>query len=303
MKIRIYTLLYVDLDEKRQLQGLTRSGSKRVEIFLRNAAFFDKSLRRTNPDLGGLTILTNNAGLIQEILEGINYRDLSVETIDFGMNVPKGIPFYSAHFKIDAFRYFANRPDDEYSLLFDNDVVSLKKVPDTFWEIVNNRVPMCYHLIVNDCDRMMADCREIDSQIPVIQWTGGEFWGGINEFYKQLYNKCVESSHSYFAHLREGLYHIGDEALTSLAISKMRRDGLFIYDIRTLGILYRYWGMHEKKKLKDFDPVFAHLPADKVWIADRNLDEEFDVRRFIKRYNRHMRLFKLVKFVKNIIKK
>lgn len=303
MKIRFYTLLYADLSESRQLQGKKRSARQRIAIFIKNAILLDKSLRATNPECGSLTILTNHIELISDIIDECGYTGINVIQIDFSLPVPAGIPFYSAHYKIDAFNYFASLPDDQYSVLLDNDIVFLRPLPQTFYEITERRIPLCYHLPVGDCDKMMADCRKISSDTDVPTWTGGELWGGVNHFYSKLYKECLSVTSSYFSVIDNNFFHIGDEMLTSLAFARMKNRGLEYLDAGMYRFIHRYWGMHERQPIQHFNPVLAHLPADKVWIAESGIDNKpFVPSEFIARYNRHLRLFRFLNKIRNAIK-
>ncbi|WP_300899024.1 hypothetical protein [uncultured Duncaniella sp.] len=144
MNVKFYTLLYIDIEEKRQWQGTVWTGEDRLKIFLRNAAVLNKSLT----EFGGfepLTILTNKPKHIQLLSEEIGYKNYNIKEIEFNLNVPKGIKFYSAHFKIDAFKFLSSCPEDEYSILMDNDIVLLRELPKAFHRIIDNGIPMVYH--------------------------------------------------------------------------------------------------------------------------------------------------------------
>lgn len=303
MKIKFYTLLYIDLSENRILQGAERTGRERLGIFVKNIILLNRSLRVHNPDLDNITVLTNNTRIINEILSECGYSDLQVDQIQFDFNVPKGIKFYSAHFKIDAFRYFATRPDDEYSILLDNDIVELKPLTTTFYDVVSRREPMCYHLNEAHADVIQADCRKINPSVPIVEWVGGEFIGGVNAIFKMIYDECIKYSNAYFEQLNNGLFHIGDEMLTSISIAQIASNGIRFIDVGALGFLYRYWGMHEHESIEHYSPIFAHLPADKVWLASYDCKENFETGRFLKSYGKHLRFFRFIKKFKKIIRK
>lgn len=300
MNIHLYTLLYIDLYEKRTLSLKQHSGKERISLFLKNAATLDKSLVSLNPGFPHLTILTNNSNLINEIGNEIGYKFTSIE-IEFSLNVPKGIPFYSAHFKIDCFKYFSTLPDDQYSILVDNDIIALNPIPEYVYNIANKKIPMLYHLRINDTTQMMNDCHKIDPSLNVIQWTGGEYWGGDNHFFSKLYDTCKDISILYFKSIINGFYHIGDETLTSIAVRKMHDNGLVYYNIHNFNLLYRYWGHHEPKCLKAINPIFAHLPADKAWIAKQKVYKNFDKTKFLCKYERHRQWYRLLNKIKNLI--
>ena len=292
--------MYIDKNEQRRLQGKNRQFEERIDIFMKNAALLDKSLKWNG--LGNLTLLTNDSSTLEESLSRINYHINAVD-IPFSLNVPKGIRFYSAHFKIDAFNYFGSRPDDEYSILLDNDIVQLSNFPTFFYEVIESGIPTCYHLnIGSKYETALQDCRKAVPNLPLIQWTGGEYWGGINSFFSTLYNKVNIFADKYFCSLNDEQFHIGDEMLTTIALAQLKSEGIYYFDIGLTHIIKRYWGMHESKPLSSFDPVFAHLPADKVWISNLDLNTINSSTDFINKYQSHWKKFKLLNNIRNLFK-
>lgn len=275
MDIRFYTLLYIDPVEKRKLRGKLRSGNERIKIFLRNAALLNKSLTEFGRLAEPLVILTNNRSLIENLSEEIGYTDFSVREIPFTLDVPKGIDFYSAHFKIDAFHYFSTLDAGEYSILVDNDIVLLNGFPKELSHIVDARIPICYRLKGYNIDRIMGDARKILPSIPTVEWCGGEFIGGSSAFWEKLYTQCIDISASYFRNIDSGLFHVGDEMLTSLAVAKMTDEGYRILDAGNLNIITRYWGASESVPIDKIKSSLVHLPADKVFIANTALNRHF----------------------------
>lgn len=67
MKLNFYTLLYVDSDENRRMQGRDFSQEKRIDIYVRNACVLDKTLQVccTQQGAGSCTILTNDPAAIE----------------------------------------------------------------------------------------------------------------------------------------------------------------------------------------------------------------------------------------------
>jgi len=281
MDVIFYTLLYVDTDEKRQLMGKIRSGNERIKIFLRNAAMLNKSLLEFQGLKNPLVILTNNVSLIERLSTEIGYNGYEIRGIPFNLDVPKGIAFYSAHFKIDVFRYLSTLYGGKYSILIDNDVVLLNKFPQEFANIINVGSPMCYRLNY-DIDRIMNDARIISPFTPIVEWCGGEFIGGTSDFWSELYSHCMSIAPSYFKNISRGLFHVGDEFLTSLAIAEMTDNGRHVIDAGMLNIVRRYWGVNEIITIDKLKESLIHLPADKVWIASRNIKWQFTPPRIYK---------------------
>lgn len=136
MNLNIYNLMYVDLNEKRYLSGRIYDNEERLDLYVKGCCVLDKTLKINNFS-GGVKILTNHSTYIRESLKRLHYEQVEVIDIPFDLDVPQGIPFYSAHFKIDVFRYFSTLSDEEYSILLDSDVVCMKPFGPEFEAIVN----------------------------------------------------------------------------------------------------------------------------------------------------------------------
>lgn len=177
--INFYTLLYIDLEEGRKMSLGNYTGVDRIIIFLKNACALDASFHKLNPTCQHITILTNNKTLIEDLLSNeILYKGILVKEISFKLNVPKGIPFYSAHFKIDAFGYLASQDENKYSVLLDSDIVALKPLPHSFFRIAEEGTPILYQMPYYTADALLECCDKIVPEPGVIQWVGGEFMGG-----------------------------------------------------------------------------------------------------------------------------
>ncbi|ROT17769.1 hypothetical protein EEL51_11455 [Muribaculaceae bacterium Isolate-110 (HZI)] len=299
--IHFYTLLYIDPNETRQLRGKNRSGDERIKIFLRNAAMLNKSLIEFGRIANPLTILTNEHDLIARLSDEIGYQDYDILEIPFSLNVPKGIKFYSAHYKIDAYKYLSTLDSERYSVLVDNDIVLLNDFPQEFFNIAEAGIPICYRLQGYDIDRIMKDTRKISPDTSVVEWCGGEFMSGKTKFWKELYERCVNIAPSYFSSLDKDLFHVGDEMLTSLAIAEMTDNGMRLLDAGTMNIIRRFWGANEDVSIKKLKASLIHLPADKVWIASKPLNSQFTPPEFIKSYSRYMRIFKFISRLKSLL--
>ena len=179
-KIKFYTLLYIDLEESRKMSMGNYTGVDRIMVFLKNACVLDASFHQMNPTCPHITILTNNKEMIGGLLiNRIKYSDLSVKEIQFNLKVPKGIPFYSAHFKIDAFGYLAQQDQNDYAVLLDSDIIALKPLPHSFYKIVEEDAPIVYQMPYYTADALLECCNKIVNESGVIQWVGGEFMGGV----------------------------------------------------------------------------------------------------------------------------
>lgn len=102
MNIRFFTLLYIaSISEKQKLRGKEISGEERILIYLKNCHVLNHSLQING--FSKLTILTNEKEYLYKLQQ--KYKlSFEIEEIFFDLPVPKNIGFYSAHFKIDAYR-------------------------------------------------------------------------------------------------------------------------------------------------------------------------------------------------------
>lgn len=69
-KLKFYTLLYIDPEEKRQLAGRIYTQEERVDVFVHNACVLDRTLQLCcgEQGVGGCTILTNDVACINASL-------------------------------------------------------------------------------------------------------------------------------------------------------------------------------------------------------------------------------------------
>ena len=268
MKMCFYTLMYVDLSEKRRLSMKTYRDEKRIDIYVKGCCVLDKSLKLNN--LGGATILTNDKAEIARSLSRIGYDDVAVKEIPFQLNVPKGIRFYSAHFKIDVFNYFGTLPSDEYSILLDNDIVCLRDFSPEFYALIEENIPAAYFFnSVNT--KNMLQVKRIVNDVNWLIWAGGEFIGGNSDFYKTLYDDIIRFKENYWAIINENLFHIGDEMLTSIALAHLRKQGICPVNAAQFKSVYRYWSINESQRLMKCDTALIHLLGDKTFLKNLNL--------------------------------
>lgn len=301
MNIVFYNLMYIDLSEKRLLAGKVYSDEQRIDVFVKNSCVLDKSLKINNI-LGGVIILTNNREAILQSIHRIGYPDIKVQEINFSLDVPKGIRFYSAHFKIDAFRYFSTRPKTEYQIMLDSDVVCLHSFSDEFMSIIGEGLPTVYYLNVEGGDKKLKDVKTIVDDVSWLPWAGGEYIGGTADFFKSLYDEIVTFKDKYWKALNNELYHIGDEMLTSIALARLRKKNFYPINVAPFCIIYRYWSVFETQRLFDVNTSFIHLPGDKIFLKRVNLNSN-NVQDLLKGYESYHQLQRLKQFVKKVIRK
>ena len=110
-------------------------------FYVLNAALLNKSLSSQNIKF---TLLTNDKALLikssQGFLDGVTIDEIEIKT-----TVPTGTKFYSAHFKVDAFRHIGNA-NVGYAVFCDLDVVCLKPLPLVFETLIAEKIPLIYDI-------------------------------------------------------------------------------------------------------------------------------------------------------------
>lgn len=287
--------MYVAHDEQRQFSGKTYSGERKLDMYVKGACVLDKSLK-INENIG-LTLLTNDAVSIKSSLNRLNYNDLNVKEIPFDLNVVAGCAFYSAHYKIDVFRYLGTLPKNEYSVLLDSDVLSVFSLGDDFYNIVQLGIPMVYNLPGYGEKKRMLDVKKIDSNIKWCSWAGGEFVGGTSNFYADLYSDIISFKEEYWKNINNDLFHVGDEMLTSIALNHLWARYHTI-DAGVLGYIYRYWSIYDPLPYDKVGTSLVHFPGDKDFFYKVDLSS-VSIKEMMKGY----KLYRVKTLVKGFIKK
>jgi hypothetical protein len=281
-KIHFYGLLHLDSTQNSATNVSVDDFSHQIDIYRRNALTLARTLAIQNIPY---TLLTNRPDLIKD-----GNAELDVKEIPFETKVPNGIKFYSAHFKIDAFRYFSGIKG-EYSILCDLDVVCINKFPNALRNLVKSKTPICYDIsdqvipayghetIIRDLECVIGSASEG-------RWYGGEFIGGTDEFFSKLYSTALELMPSYLENLSKS-HHVGDEAIVSPSIELLRKQ-FYIADGGTIGIISRFWNcnvLHPQKPFTWSSQCFLmHLPADKLMLAEASGWTDYELENFTKKY-------------------
>ena len=306
--MHFYGLLYIDGNDAPSINLKNSSFSARLTTYVQCA----KTLARTLTSGGDhFTLLTNNHSLVSEISDEIGIR---VVEIPFTTVIPQGIPFYSAHFKLDVFKYLSHS-DDEYSVFCDLDVLALNATPDALTRAAIGGLPLVYDITsqvgpVYGAHQLLRTLNAVEG-VPdeSYAWYGGEYLSGSPSFFSALYSNCISMLPRYIDNLAL-LHHIGDEAIVSSAIRRMRRHGTEIADAGQLGIVARYWNYPVRHKQTPLTKLahcmLLHLPSDKRFIAnlsDQSINSREEVRLRYLRYNRspRNRLLYLAKAARNAL--
>lgn len=267
--IHFYGLLFISTSNV-NFQNVKSNDA--LTVYIKNAAILGRTLAAKGTKLN---LLTNNkkyiVSRVPELIEIVE-----IVEINFGLSIPDGSKFYSAHFKIDVFRYFS-KLDLKYCGLLDLDVLCLNDFEQKLQCYANAGSPIVYDITnqlaeaygsdVYRRDLLLCTNRELTSP----RWFGGEFIFGTPEFFCKLIIEIDAVLPSYINNINK-MNHVGDEAVTSAALNNLIDDGCQLEIVNNDKLIYRYWSnrpRHMQISLNEaLEYSFLHLPSDKLFLAE-----------------------------------
>lgn len=310
MKFQLFGLLHLAENEENATNVSISDFQEHVAVYVDNAITLAKSLQLKGIEF---TLLTNNKALVEKCARRpADGFVLQVIEIPFITQVPSGIRFYSAHFKIDAYRHLA-RLGEGYFGLCDIDVVCINEIPQSLKTMIYHQIPVCYDISdqvipAYGADVILRDMSVIGGIESEGRWMGGEFLAGPSAFFADLVKEIDTIYPDYVANIPT-LHHIGDEALTSAGIERLRRQGRHVADAGTLLIIGRYWSGNVSHHQRPFDHYkncfLLHLPSDKKFLSGVAILPKEDIANFSQLYEKKMRSpsAKLVRGLKAVAKR
>lgn len=300
---KYYSLLYVSLDSDGD--GINSGNVSKEDMYftyIGNSVLLNKSLRFFSGKT--LNIITNRSEFLSQILKSFNAEDRPLLLqIDFSSIPPFNIPFYSAHFKLDAFGYLGL--SNCYSILLDLDTVFIRPISESVSKVIRSGIPIVYDISDQiDTNIGLTRCASDIELVSGVQsfglWRGGELIGGTGDFFSRLHTKCLACSETYYANLNN-LHHIGDEMLTNAALVLLENEGVSLMDIGRLSLIGRYWsGVPNffQRNVNWFlrNLSILHLPQDKKFLS-KNSGRKFNAIELIFRY----RIYCAFRLIRNLL--
>jgi hypothetical protein len=304
----LYGLLYLKENQSSSIMDLyAETYVKKRRFYIKSAVNLSRSLRKRGVSF---TLLTNNEREILDELDGLGYRDsLEVKSIDFQLKVPDGLFYYSTHFKLDVFRYFASLSSDRYVGLIDIDAIAVNDFPICLKNLIEAKIPACYD--VSDQlipafghDVILRDMQRLSPDICAGRWYGGELIMGTPDFFAEL-NEEAQIIYKRYIAIVDELFHKGDEAIVSVALERIQRNGIYIADLGTLGVIGRFFSApkikHPQKSFRYFENCFLlHLPVDKSFLAKLNPEQAESREIFLKHYQSYLSTIWIVKGIQKL---
>ncbi|WP_207429411.1 hypothetical protein [Pedobacter sp. SYSU D00535] len=284
--MQLFTLIHISLEEESIQNNFVTGGTKaQIALYINCACRLAESLAVQGLSL---TVITNDR---EYILTHLANPPFAIVQLPFVQNVPSGIRFYSAHYKLQVFKYLAGL-DSGYLCLIDSDIVCVNKVPVALRCAAANQEPLFYDItrqvvpklgvktIVDNKQRLINDkCGPT--------WAGGEFLAGPPSFFAELSELLVPIEKRYFSNF-QSFVHQGDEMVVTAAIEKLRRRRT-LEDAGLNGIITRYWSVrpiHQQGSVDKIKTSFLiHLPSDKPFLAGKPFTTPDE---FLKRYERYV---------------
>ncbi len=303
--MKFYTLIHICRNEQSiHNNAFTRNFEEQIRLYLDCAKQFHRSLAVEGIEL---IVLTNDKAMLHKLNED-NYA-INFTQLEFKLQVPSGIKFYSAHFKLEVFSYLASL-GEEYVALVDSDMLCVNTMPEAFKTIVAQKLPLYYD--ITDQMTPFIGAERIKKEKELLNggeksfglWAGGEFIAGPPSFFARLSVEVNMITESYWQHAAD-VHHQGDEMLTSVAVERIKSIGnVALLDAGALSFVGRYWSyvpVHIQKPIEGyFEHFILHLPSDKKFFA-RLQPDEIKGAAFFKKYKRHLSLSRTMETVfKNI---
>jgi len=255
-----------------------------VDCYTANAVALARSLAFSGISF---TLLTNDAFRISPL--GF---DLDVVEIPFEVRVPHGTPYFSSHFKIDAFRHIGASQCD-YAFFCDLDVVCTRPLPPIVLELAEQDVCLCYDVTdlvvpIYGASAVSRDLAAVKGSPSEGRWYGGEWLAGSPLFFERLHRVSASLLPAYIANLPT-THHHGDEAIVSPALELLREQGTPLVDGGMLGLVARHVRDNpypQPSYTWSRQCFLLHLPMDKELLAQASHWDDDALRAFPQTYGK-----------------
>lgn len=288
--VKLHGLLYIpDRGAESYINVKSRDP---VSIFILCAILLAKSAARAGV---AFAIITNDAAKVQARFESYGIDWIPVRPFKFSLEIPKNIPFYSAHYKLEILSAFGRGEFGSHVGLIDIDAVIMGRLAPTLlqldpelcvYDISAQEIPAYgYEIVSRDIHLLCGEAVENP------RWYGGEFIVGKCEVFSRLAEHIEWILPKYLENLNN-IHHIGAETVLSAAVNLLDQRGVQILDAGRPKIVTRWWSSRTLAEQEPFDDVadslVLHFPGDKEFLA-AEASREFDPQTFLDKYRRHIR--------------
>ncbi len=283
-EVQFYSLFFLNEDAE-SFVNLRKPQAKALETY---GACASVQMRLMTNLKAKYQVITNSDHALAEVVRDLaGPLDFRVEA--FERDVPSGIPFRSAHFKLDVIKGFSEGRFGTFPTLIDLDVLPVKEIPFEKFKQDGLLVYDITEQMIADIgrDRLISDLAFL-TQRPVneARWYGGEFISGRPKAFSALSHE-IERLWPRYRDNFDRFAHVGDETLVTAALLNLGKEGMKITDVGGHGLIARWWSARtsfQQRKLSDLSNIpLWHLPADKEFIASLN-EDHVDIERLQQRY-------------------
>jgi hypothetical protein len=293
-EIRLFTVLYID-ESQIQHSSVGRGALASKDVYIGCASNLLASCMRHGVRV---EILTNQPDYVNAQLRRLGAEERAVGT-SFRRDVPKGIPFHAAHFKLDAIRQLGSGAFGPCVGLIDNDVVMLDLPPADLSAWTKDRL---FVYDISDTvleeygdDLVLSDLRRVAAaDLHSTRWYGGEFIAGSSAAFRIL-SERIELLWPVYKSLTGALHHVGDEMIVSAALNGLVDDGkIQCTDVggERFRWISRWFSTRSRFRQMPLSYHLAssmlHLPADKRFIA-ASVSRPFEPGPFVWKYKKHVK--------------
>jgi hypothetical protein len=289
--IHFIGLLYINPDQEQSV-NIKDPTVNPIDVYLGCAALCASSAKAAGHRF---SLVTNERALVLHRLANAGFRDVSVISFNFRWDVPKNVPFYSAHFKLELIEAIATGQFGDQVGLIDIDTVFINPLRDwgdalngslKVYDISDQIFPhFGFDLVRHDLERVSA-C-SLDNP----RWYGGEFFVGDKAGFGRL-NELIAPCWERYKRDVGAFHHTGDEMIMSAALNLAVQKGLRVVDVGPLREVARWWSWRTGFRQRSFDEVkissILHLPADKEFLATQ-ARHSYDPASFLVSYERYAR--------------
>jgi len=291
MNLIICSNLYISQGKKDAMNLKVKDENSILNIYLNNAILLGKTLRKLNVDF---VLFTNNKNIINEMI--IEKGSLYVKENKYHFQFPEDINFYSAHYKLEAYKFLSHFEPNAIVGLFDLDMIVLRDFRIKVEEIIKKGETIIYDISdqvvpAYGINTILKELKKLDENIELPLWFGGEFIISTPHFFSMLYEEIKPLIKIYKECYKE-IVNQGDEIITSVAIYRLMKKGYKFADAGRMGLIGRYWSVpakHSQNPVKYyFGLPIIHLPADKEMLANYSDVKDFDPIKFEKYYRKYL---------------
>ncbi|MCK1518869.1 MULTISPECIES: hypothetical protein [unclassified Bradyrhizobium] len=290
--IRYFSLLFVERIVGKHANLTTRHRDP-IDIYIECASTLALSLRASQSTLA---VLTNDKAFVTQRIKFLGLPDVfEVHEFSFSRSVPQGIPFYSAHFKLDLFRFFGANKNPDPICLLDGDTVLLRPLQI---ERPSDEQLFVYNIVSQlsqdrSSEKLASDIRLVGGKTTnPVSWYGGEFILGCPSAFNRLADKVDEIWPNYLKHIPD-VHHVGDEMVVTAALGLLQAEGMKLIDIAETKLIGRWWTARTNSVQVRFTVAAAsniiHLPSDKVFLSQQCRKTPFSTQEFLLEYQQYAR--------------